>query len=283
MTVRSVPVERIRLEGGYWNSVWKVRDGRGWLVEKEYAEPEGEPNPMYPILADHEAAALRHLAGTGTAPELVSYRPRTDDAPARVVYRFEPGTQWRRGVGDVARLLRRVHSLPAPRGLRQLHTSAAAALAHADSIVATVPDDVAAPLRAVRPDRASSTRPPRRSLVHTDCGPGNVIRTRRGPVLIDWQCPGVGDAVEDIACFLSPAMMILYRTPPHTAAAEQRFLDAYDDPAVTARYRRDGAAWHSRIAAYCLYRAHRLHSSDPAVAARYRAASTAEIDRVARW
>jgi aminoglycoside phosphotransferase (APT) family kinase protein len=275
---------RTLLTGGYRNQVWKVRAGSGYVIEKQYAEDPGDPNPMFPNLPDHEAAALAHLAGSGCAPELVSYRPALEHAGASVVYRFVPGTQWRRGVDDVAHLLGTVHQLPAPRGMRRLHRSAVEAIAHADTVVGDVP--VArerARVSAVRP-AGMLDRPVRRAaLVHTDCGPGNIVRSPHGLVLIDWQCPGVGDPVEDVACFLSPAMMILYATPPHTTGARQRFLDAYDDRRVVARYQRDGPAWHYRIASYCVWRAHRLSRRQPEVAERYRVALDAELELIRTW
>jgi hypothetical protein len=89
--------------------------------------------------------------------------------------------------------------------------------------------------------------------------------------------------VEDVACFLSPAMMILYGTPPHTGAARQSFLRAYGDDDVVRRYHRDGQAWHYRIAAYCVWRAHRLARRQPDVAARYRSALDAELELLTAW
>jgi thiamine kinase-like enzyme len=121
------------------------------------------------------------------------------------------------------------------------------------------------------------------SLVHTDCGPGNLVRSRHGLVLIDWQCPGEGDPVEDLACFLSPAMMILYTAAPHKPAARSAFLAAYGDEAVVDRYLRDGPAWHYRIGAYCAWRAHRLSRRQPDVAARYRDALAAELALLEAW
>ena len=281
---RAVSSARTLLAGGYTNQVWKVRAGRDLLIEKQYSEHPPEPNPMYPNLPDHEAAALAHLAGTGLVPELVSFTPAHDHQGAQLVYRYVSGTQWRRGTADVARLLHAVHSGPAPTGLRTLHRSAAEALARADAVI----DDVPLPaererVRAHRPRGEMSDRPVRRpALVHTDCGPGNLVRSRHGLVLIDWQCPGLGDPVEDLACFLSPAMMVLYAAPPHGRGAVQTFLSAYPDRVIVDRYRRDGAAWHYRIAAYCLWRAHRLAESKPDVAARYREALTAELALLAR-
>lgn len=262
---------RTLLAGGYRNEVWKVRSDRGWVIEKVYVEDPGDANPMYPNLPDHEAAALATLGPRGLSPRLLSFEPGV------VRYRYVAGTMWQRGVGLVAELLHEVHSGPVPRTLRLLCGSAADARRHGDEMVAAVPARAAAALVAVRPAVASSATVRRRSLVHTDCGPGNLVRTRSGLVLIDWQCPGRGDAVEDVACFLSPAMMILYQCRPHTPGAHRSFLHAYADRAVIARYERDAAAWHYRIGAYCVWRAHRLARRQPEVAERYRRALAAEI------
>jgi thiamine kinase len=268
------------LAGGYRNEVWKVRAGRRWLIEKRYAEDPGEPNPMYPNLPDHEVAALALLGPIGLAPRLVSFEPGV------LTYEFVTGSMWRpgrrKGVEQVAAMLHAVHSLPAPRDMRSLCGSATEARSHGDEMVsASASPQAAVALSAVRPANVSDRMVRRRSLVHTDCGPGNLVRTRHGLVLIDWQCPGRGDAVEDIACFLSPAMMILYECPPHTRVARDAFLAAYGDRPAVARYRRDAAAWHYRIGAYCVWRAHRLARRQPEVAARYRSALAAEIEFIA--
>lgn len=281
---------RTLLAGGYTNEVWKVGRGRTALIEKRYSGAPAEPNPMYPNLPDHEAAVLAHLAGTGVAPELVSYAPAEPGGPgAVVVYRYVAGTQWRRGVGDVARLLHRVHALEPPASLRTLHLDAASALSRALEVIDDVPSDDA-PLRrararldALRPGMPAASPVRRPSLVHTDCGPGNLVRGREGLVLIDWQCPGLGDPVEDLACFLSPAMMVLYAAPPHSRAVRDRFLAAYPDESVVGRYRRDGVAWHHRIAAYCLWRSHRLRTTLPDVSARYAQALDAELELLSAW
>lgn len=268
---------RILLAGGYRNQVWKVRAGRGWVIEKRYAEDPGEPNPMYPNLPDHEAKALAVLGPHGWSPRLVAHDSGV------VTYEFVVGPGWRSrggdgGVAEVAELLGSIHALSAPRTMRRLCGSAAEARAHGDEMVDAVPARVSLPLRAVRPAVVSERIVRRRAMVHTDCGPGNLVRGRNGLVLIDWQCPGRGDAVEDIACFLSPAMMILYQQSPHSPAAREAFLAAYPDRAAVARYHRDAPSWHYRIGGYCVWRAHRLQRRQPEIAERYRRALTAEIE-----
>ena len=261
-----------------------MRTATDTLIEKRYAEDPGSPNPMYPNLPDHEALAMAHLAGTGCAPELVSHRDGNGAEPSVVVYRFVDGRAWRRGVRDVAELLRRVHRSDPPVGVRSLHRSAADARAHGDRMVDdTSASELRSRLLDARPEAVADEAVQRPALVHTDCGPGNVIRHRGGVLLIDWQCPGLGDPVEDVACFLSPAMMTLYDAKPHGVRARRSFLSAYDDPTVVERYHRDGPAWHYRIGAYCVWRAARLHDRQPDVAARYRRALNLELELLEHW
>lgn len=277
---------RTLLTGGYHNEVWKVRVGGGYVIEKVYNEDRVAPNPMYPNRARAEATALRELAGTGIAPEFVAYHRSGDDGRPRLVYEFVAGQGWKRGTDEVAELLGRVHAHEVRRRLRRLAASPEAVLAHAESMVAATPRVSSGRLRELRPSyggRVARRLPPRLSLVHTDCGPGNIIRSRRGLVLIDWQCPGLGDAVEDVACFLSPAMMILYGLAPHSDAAGREFMAAYPDRTVVDRYEELGAAWHYRIAAYCLFRADRLRASQPEVSERYGRALDAELEHLRRF
>jgi Ser/Thr protein kinase RdoA (MazF antagonist) len=271
---------RTLLTGGYHNEVWKVRADTGYLIEKVYNEDRSEPNPMYPNRARAEAAALRELSGTGLAPEFVAYHRTGPDGRPRLVYEYVDGRGWTRGTAEVAHLLGRVHRHEVRGRFRRLPASPGAALAHADSMVAATPRVGSGALRELRPlfgGLASRRLAPRLALVHTDCGPGNVIRSPHGALLIDWQCPGIGDPVEDVACVLSPAMMILYGQTPHAEAARREFLDAYPDRYVVDRYLALGSAWHYRIAAYCIFRADRLRVTQPEVSDRYRRALEAEM------
>ena len=282
---------RVRLEGGYHNDVYRLRSGGRTVVEKQYATPLG-PNPMYPNLPEQEALALQVLAPTGRAPRFVSFRPAKGSERAVLTYEFVRGTEWARGVADVARLLHDVHRAPVDRRLRRLLATPADVLGHADEMVSEVPSTLSAALRAVRPSFSSPdlrSRAAVESIVHTDCGPGNVIRGgEHGLVLIDWQCPGRGDATEDVACFRSPAMMILYGKTPMSVRTARHFLGSYaalSAPGATtvARHAAVGAAWHYRIGGYCVWRAHELRRRAPEVAERYRRALDAEIGLLRAW
>lgn len=104
--------------------------------------------------------------------------------------------------------------------------------------------------------------------------PGNLLLNDDAVVLIDWQCPAIGDPAEDIAIFLSPAMQYVYRGKPLTDDEEAAFLAAYRDRAITRRYRALKPWFHWRMAAYCLWRA-RNGSPDYAPAFRLEAAALA--------
>jgi aminoglycoside phosphotransferase (APT) family kinase protein len=110
---------------------------------------------------------------------------------------------------------------------------------------------------------------PRRALIHTDAGTGNFIVGPQGIRLIDWQCPALGDAAEDLFAFLSPAFQVLYGHEPLTAEERAAFLAAYADPQVLARFVALEPALTYRFGAYCAMRRVALATSDPDGSARY--------------
>lgn len=263
------------LAGGFKNRVFRVRDGAADLVAKVYLSAAVDSNPYFPNRPDLEALVLDHLAGTGLAPEPVLWRAEQGDAPALLVYRHIEGKPWRADVTVPARLIGAVHQVAAPQGMRRVADSPAAILAHGDAMLERA--GAALLPRRFRPRHADTAPTERPVLLHTDCGPGNIIVSGAGARLIDWQCPALGDATEDVACFLSPAMMRLYGVPPHDAPARALFLDAYGAGDAVERYRAEAASYHWRIACYCAWRAETLAASEPATAATYREALAAEI------
>jgi aminoglycoside phosphotransferase (APT) family kinase protein len=260
--------------GGYKNRVFRIRDGKTDLVAKLYLASAVDDNPYYPNHPELEALALQHLAGSGLVPDLVAWTAE-DAEPALLVYRFVDGKVWSHGEDIAAHLIAAVHAVPPPEGMRRVPDSPAAICDHGARMLLMSGGNEA--LERLRPADSSGAPPAASVLLHTDCGPGNIIVAPDGAKLIDWQCPALGDAAEDIACFLSAAMMRLYRRPPHDAAGRERLLRAYGAGDAVERYRRHGAAYHWRIACYCAYRAETLARSDPATASAYREALAAEI------
>ena len=261
----SQDVEVTSLQGGYWNDVVRVQgDGFDW-VAKIFAAQTGWR--LFPILPDEEARALLLLKGHGIAPEFVEYHPRIGELPAILIYEWVEGGEWTTGTAQVADLFRRQHAIPAE-GFREVPTGTLGIVEQGERLLEQADSHDAAKLRRERP--AVRVQPsPRRSLLHTDAGTGNFIVGPQGIRLIDWQCPALGDAAEDLFTFLSPAFQVLYNHEPLTAAERTEFLDAYDDPQVLARLAALEPALTYRFGAYCAMRRLELQHSDPAGSARY--------------
>ena len=262
------------LTGGYWNQVWRLRDGaRDWIVK--VFDSRSEPR-LFPILPESEARSMTVLSGLGLAPDPVGYLPRTGDRPAVLVYRFHEGQPWRSDTTTVARLLKRQHGL-APNGFRLLATEPEAILAQGDWLIRHLEDDAyVARLSAKRP-APISLAPPRLAFIHTDAGPGNLIQGPEGLRLIDWQCPGLGDPAEDLFSFLSPCFQILFQHPPLSDAERDDFLAVYDDAEVAARLQIMEPFYSYRMLAYCCLRRVRLSDRDKTAAERYRSAFEAQL------
>ncbi len=252
------------LSGGHSNRIWKVGKGPSALICKLYA-PHVH-SELFPNDSRAEWAALTGLRGQGLAPEPLAL-VETGSGPC-LVYRHIPGTPWRTGPDRVARLLARLHRLPPPQGLRRAAAGEAALAAQTERMLDTLPPAEAARLHALRPPPAPAAEgePVPEVFLHGDVVPANIICTRRGIALIDWQCPALGDPCEDLSTFLSPAMQALYGRKPLTPAEEEAFLAAYAAPGVTVRLRRLRPWYHWRMAAYCLWRAGRGGTGHAAVA-----------------
>jgi hypothetical protein len=209
----SQDVEVTSLQGGYWNDVVRVQgDGFDW-VAKIFAAQDGWR--LFPILPDEEARALLLLRGHGIAPEFVEYHPRVGELPAVLVYEWVDGVEWTTDTAQVAELFRRQHAIPAE-GFREVPTGSVGIIEQGERLLESADSHDAARLRRERP--ALRVQPsPRRALLHTDAGTGNFIVGPRGIRLIDWQCPALGDAAEDLFTFLSPAFQVLYNHEPLTA------------------------------------------------------------------
>ena len=225
------------LSGGRTNHVWQV----GNRVLKRY-RPDAA-TPLFPNDPGAEVGALRLFAPQGLAPPLRAV------AGDWLLIDHIPGGTW--GHDDdpapVALALGRLHRLTAPAGFRPLPNGTAALRQDALRVAANLPIP---PLSDV-PDLPAVPPCP----VHADAVPGNIIVAPQGPVLIDWQCPGLGDPAEDLATFLSPAMQWLYTGRILTPDQRARFLNAYPDRATVARLLTLEPLYAWRIAAHCRHRA----------------------------
>ena len=265
------------LAGGYWNQVFRVRgDGRD-LVVKHFGGSSVESS-LFPVLPDDEARALEVLAGRGVAPDPVGYFPAGEDHGPVLVYAFFAGQMWDGDVAEAADVLRRIHSVDTA-GFRQMPASPSAILNDADRLPKPPDNDEAwRRLGEMRPIVTVDEPPPKRVLVHGDFSAGNMIAGPDGVRCIDWQCPGMGDAAEDLWSFLSPAFQLLYDRQPIDTVAVARFRQAYGDAGVLARLDLLGPYLSYRFAHYCCFRTHQLVDVDPAGSERYARATAAELD-----
>lgn len=244
------------LHGGRTNDIWKVEDPRGARVVKRYVRAAATPLFRNDPLA--ELRVLAALNGTGLVPKVLCEAGTPADPV--LVYAHQAGQVWREGPQRVARTLKALHEQPVTEGLTALPAApdGSDALAHqALAMLATLPGTQAArlappvPIPHVPPSRV-------RRLLHGDPVPDNLVcpadDPKALPVLIDWQCPALGDPILDLAIFLSPAMQQIARGRPLSPEERQLFLAAYDDPAATQRLNALQPVLHWRMAAYCLWK-----------------------------
>lgn len=234
------------LRGGQTNQLWRV----GSAVVKRFAACDG--NPKFPNDSMQEVAILRHLQGLGLAQRLLGHLVFGGDSI--LVYRHLEGESWRADTAQVARALRMLHAVAPPAGLRVQSGGSLALQQQVAAILPDLPTDLAERLQKARPRVAPIKASPVCALLHGDPVPGNIIVTPAGVRLIDWQCPAIGDPVEDLALFLSPAMQQIYRGSPLEGTEIKAFLTAYDDRATIERLQGMQPWHHWAMAAYCAWK-----------------------------
>ena len=285
------------LTGGFWNQVYRLRSKEDlqidWVVKQFVKVPV---NPMFPILPKSEYTALRFLQEHECAPKPVAF---IADSPvgSLLVYEYVKGSSWNGDIQVAAKLLARVQSIPiddfAMNAFRKLPTDALEMLKHADEMLNRHHSALSDRVHKLGPKVSTTFIHPnhRGVLVHTDCGPGNMVSSPDGLRLIDWQCPGIGDGLQDVVTFLSPAMQILYGYPVLTDVQEQQFLASYFSalaPHLTNvqdardRLQVSRSSHHYRFAAYCAMRAQDTASSDVKTSHLYSVALEAEINLLHR-
>jgi aminoglycoside phosphotransferase (APT) family kinase protein len=280
------------LTGGFWNRVYRLRCKEStcidW-VDKQFVKVP--VNPMFPILPTAEYAALQFFQGQECAPRPIAFISDSSIG-SLLVYEFVQGGSWDGDLEAAATLLARLQQIPvnafALNAFRTLPTDAVALQEHAEGMLQRHPTEASETVRQLRPaaPSLSSASLAKVVLVHTDCGPGNMVSSPDGLRLIDWQCPGIGDGLQDVATFLSPAMQVLYGYPVLTSAQEQQFLDTYffalgeksvDTHKTRARFHRIRSSHHYRFAAYCAMRMQDTVTLDENTSRLYGAALEAEL------
>ena len=254
------------LTGGFWNDVYRLQgNGRDWVIKHFRA---ANPHGLYPILPQAEALALQTLNGLDIAPEPVAFLP---DIPL-LLYEYFAGDVWQEDVVRVGRLLRRLHDVPiAPdSSFRHLPLATAVILQQGDHFLAQAKiGTISQQLHAVRPIPQPRPPLPHLALVHTDTWAGNFVQNGRHLRLIDWQCPGLGDPVEDIWTFLHAGYEMLLGRPRFDEQVAAEFWRGYGETAVHQRLNLMSPYFAYRLAAHCCLRQQQLAPSNPTASRNY--------------
>ena len=243
------PIEITRLSGGRTNAVWKVADYRKTVTLKIYARDRR--NDLFPNDPRAERICLRHLAGSGLAPQFIA--SGTSDIGDWALFSFVEGTTWSHQTGQVGAHLRVLHAQSKPSGLRLAPNGSDELASQTLRLLSLCKGERTDALRIQQP-KTATVAPAQTVLIHGDPVPGNLLVAGDKLCFIDWQCPGIGDAASDLAIFLSPAMQHLYRGAPLTPQEETDCLSAYGVPVVVERYHQLRPWFHWCMAAYCLWR-----------------------------
>ncbi|QFS98012.1 Phosphotransferase enzyme family protein [Labrenzia sp. THAF191b] len=284
LPVKDWSVARLRpLPVAYTARFWRLdTPGRSYVIKEFF--PENEDNPLYPTLPRQEADALAVLARHGLSPELEAFTYSPAKTPL-LIYGYPTPVDNEIDVGEAAELIGRFAALSEPvPGHQTVPAGYHEVLARGDAMLALIPHSrKAANLKRSRPaDGAVKKREIKRSLVHRSFCLGTIQATGDGARLIDWQFAGLGDPVEDIACFVSPGLATLYGLHPLVAHAEEMFLTRYPDQETVEHFLKERGAYHWCLAAYCLFRHETLmHSNAPAARA-YGRALEEEVDLLLR-
>jgi hypothetical protein len=99
---------------------------------------------------------------------------------------------------------------------------------------------------------------------------GNVIQNGRHIRLIDWQCPGLGDAAEDVWTFLYSGYEMLLDRPRFDESVAAEFWQGYGETAVRDRLHIMAPFYAYRVAAHFCLRQQQLVSTNPSASANYR-------------
>ncbi len=241
-----------RFSGGRTNSIWRIGDCDAAVVCKLFSA--AADSPLFPNEPAAEARALSALAGTGLAPHLIGLHTTT--LGPCLLYHHVAGRAFNGDPARVAEILTRLHHRTAPGGLRRIEAGADALRRQGLRILDDCTSSDADALRSACPRIADGSMG-KPVFLHGDLVPANIICNAGGLTLIDWQCPAIGDASEDLATFLSPAMQSLYGGRRLDEAERSRFLANYGNAEAVQTYRVLEPLYRWRMATHCLWKSQR--------------------------
>jgi thiamine kinase len=234
------------IEGGLSNRAWRLdAAGESWFVRL------GQPGAAaLGIDRASECALLRAVATQGLAPELRACEPAAD----LLVTRYVEGAAWQledvrveANLRRVARLLRRVHALPVPAGVRVVsYSQQARRLALGQAGISDGSEEAILHVRASRAFARLDGRSYTSALCHHDLHHLNFVEDGRRLWLVDWEYGGRGDPLMDLAGFLA-----MHELAPEPS---EFFLEAYGALSATDRTLVEAARWAFDYVQWLWYR-----------------------------
>lgn len=230
--------------GGRSNQVWRVGD----RIVKEFSTHQ--ENPLFPNSGKAELSCLKSLQGLDLCAKYIG--SVFDDEVIVLVYSYLEGHLWSHDTTAVAKILQKLRNAHLPKGLRRGPIGAEDLVKDGMACLKNVPTSMANHLKERLPSiQTEFELEP--VLAHGDVVPANIIETKQGLRLIDWQCPAIACPTYDIATFLSPAMQTAYGKEPLTSLQVDLFLNQTDD-GIVKRYHQLAPLYHWRMACYCAWR-----------------------------
>lgn len=232
------------VEGGFSNPSWRLdAAGRRWFAR--LGNPQVESRG---VDRASECRLLQVVAAAGLAPPVLACEPATGLLVTRWIEPAQVHGARLRRFDDVRRMgarLARLHSLPVDASIRPVdyrtQARSLAALLPAGEADARPFDEQAARVF----DRLAA-RERRVVLCHNDLNPANIVDDGAELWLVDWEYGGRGDALLDVAGFLT-----LHHAGP---AATEAFLEGYGRLAACERDRLADARWAFDYVQWLWYR-----------------------------
>ena len=252
-----LPAQWVGLSGGRSNRVWRVSQaGAQDLCVKLYPQTAWQ-NPLFANDPASEYYCLENFYAEQLCPKPLGL---VETPQGRcLVYHHHRGVSFSDQTAPVGQLLARIHSRPAvpadSKAIRHAPCGSDELNAHTMQILQRCEGPERALLERLRPT-IPVKKPKEVCLIHADPVANNIVISSQTALLIDWQSPALGDPMEDLSHFLSPAMHQLYRGQILNAEQQRQVLNAYQTryPRFDfARFERLYPHYSWRIAAYCLW------------------------------
>ena len=239
-----------RLSGGMTNKSWRVTGpGIDWVV-KHY--DQALDNPLFPNSAPDEAAILGVLGRTGLTPTLVA--KLVGEFGTSVIYTHAPGNSWQDDFESAITALKQVHSAKAPQILRKTPNGSEEISSLVRKLSMRCAPEHQEELKRLRPSAQSVPKMAGTVLLHGDPVPTNFVFGASRTIMIDWQCPAIGDPVHDLAVLLSPAMHVAYGFPSPTEEQQNTTVAKYNDGRIAERFHLLRPWYHWLMMAYCAFK-----------------------------